>query len=404
MATYGNQGKMGTANDFLQQLQNLSAKEKQLLSQIFPPLDDQERAALRVLATRYNEDRASRILGADLYKAMNPGHNQDETINITDTIRSLRAWLSSFETTREGRISPLQLSIPNHKDKKGYYLQFIPAEPNSKFFWDPYLRDYDPEKPVLIIYAEPLFHRIDNRAFLRHQDSNFDMKRSIADACPWAKLPTPVPSTNYVGSGDAGAALMLTRWFERRGFSTLHKTARRWANFDLMIGQHVVMLGNPRTIPETRPYFSKYDFNFHVREHEIENLCPKDEDRLPRSVLRKTKPGGQKPRTTDVKIYEDDEDFIDADRSANGVIYRFRTSKESCVTYFCSNHSRFYEAAASALTDDSASQLLWTELGMDPLNDPKPPERFEVLAEAPIANLEEIAPMDAINWLSKRTC
>ena len=352
-----------------------------LVEQICTFLDPPERAVLEALA-RADQPLTSKelmeLIRPDLRGAL---------ATIRDNVKDLRHAIDVFSLRPEGLAHSLKVMVKS-KNKDGYCLEFTAQDANCKKFWKPYLRYMGKDKPVLIVYAEPAFYRIHDRAFLRHQDSNFARQKSIQEACPWASLPIDQklePSTNYVSSGDVDAALILTRWFERLGIPTEHMTAKQWASTKTN-GQHSILLGCGRIFPEIETDLTEAElsdqtaFTFRVRDHFIENL---------------------KPKATEQPSYPDNSDPTNPVRAGNGVVYRFFSKRRaSGVTLFASNHSRFFEAAIRALTDEHFMEQFWKEVEME--NAVEPPRRFELLGTAALTPSERYVRSRTIEWIGKR--
>lgn len=352
-----------------------------LVEKVNPRLAPPERVVLRMLAAA-----SKPLVAKDLMELIQPDFN-GTSATMRDNIKDLRYALDLFSLTPEGLAHPLRAAVKSN-NKDGYSLEFTPQGVDCKKFWRPYLRLAGKAKPVLIVYSEPAFYRIHDRAFLRHQDSNFDREKSIQEACPWASLPTDRkldPSTNYVPSGDVEAALVMTRWFERCGIHTEHMTARRWVATNTN-GQHSILFGCGRIFPEMETDLAEAElsdqkaFNFRVRDHFIENISPK---------------------MTERSNYPDNSDPTNPVRSGNGVVYRFLSKRRAAaVTLFASNHSRFFEAAVGALTDEQFMEHFWKDHAMEDAVDP--PRRFELLGTAALGNRESYLRSRMIEWIGQR--
>jgi len=162
-------------------------------------------------------------------------------------------------------------------------------------------------------------------------------------------------------------------------------TAKQWASTNTN-GQHSILLGCGRIFPDMETDLNEAelsdqtDFNFRVRDHFIENL---------------------KPTATEDRCYADNSDPTNPVRVGNGVVYRFSSKRRgSAVTLFASNHSRFFEAAIRALTDEPFMELFWKEVAMEDIVEP--PHHFELLGTAALTTTERYVRSRTIEWIGKR--
>jgi hypothetical protein len=189
-------------------------------------IGSQEAELLHVLA------QSSKPLQAkDLGAAANPPQSGDV---VRQNIRKLKRDLQMFSLQVEGKSQPFALSLKEkgsiHSSEPGYELLCREDALNAKQFWWPYLSPGS--MPVLIVYAEPLFYRVDRRIFIRHQAANYSNLRPLKDYCPWVPYEGQ-PGSDFVSSGEVDAALILTRWFERLGVHTEHHKAKEWPDLDI---------------------------------------------------------------------------------------------------------------------------------------------------------------------------
>jgi len=349
-------------------------------------------------------------------KVSEPRLVQKQQDAARQAIKDVRDRLKQFYQTSDGKRQSILAEVETLNGYNGgYRVVFRRLEVSVKKFWEPYLGakpdELSSNLPVLIVYVEPLFYRFSNgvnepekprptdeefglpsdpeqekerkaypsSSFLRNQDVNFPDPPAIRSVLQW--LPHDcTPSRNYVASGDVQATLVLTRWFERNSVRTEHMLAHNW-EFGSVPNQNVILMGNARTFPRICHLLSAAGTNFRIGIHKIVNLQPIDAD-------------GEK------EAYLDDVDF-NGPRMIRGFVARFPIPrKNSHVTIFASNHSRFFEAAARTLTDELEVSLLLDAciVGAD---DPMP-KQFEIFGETELSSLEEFSTNARITWKAKR--
>jgi len=112
---------------------------------------------------------------------------------------------------------------------------------------------------------------------------------------------------------------------------------------------------------------------FRIREHAVENSRPKK---------------GKQPEFPDA---------FDSAETIHGIVSRFELSgRKGCVTAFASNHGRFFEAAARALTSDESTRRFWDQLAIAP--DAFPPSQFEAIGEARVTAFDQMHRTHSIRW------
>lgn len=298
----------------------------------------------------------------------------DPAATPRQVVLSLRDSLAKFAITSEGKSFPIRFEVDTLRGR-GYRLRSVFTRTPLQQFWWPYLSQAN--KQVLIVYPEPRFFRLNSRLYVRHQDVQGDDPAELRAKVDWLQG-DPVALQPYVGAGDADAALVLTRYFERVGVRTDHMIAHRF-NGEIA-GQNVILIGNARNFKWAADKLRDQGSDFQLEAQQVVNHNPLESDHI---EARHPEPDDS------TSLFQ------------KGVVSRYHSkNRSSCVTVFLSNHSRFCEAAVRELTnEDTAEAAVSRVIDPDIL---EVPGRFELIGKAKITDDDQTVRDYEFKWLASR--